>query len=468
MLVVVDSGPGQPYAVVMKDTLVVGLLAGLVICGSVHSADAQADRQERHRVPADYMSFRGAQWLERAERVTEERPEEVLAAMGLQPGDVVADVGCGSGYYARRVARRVRPGGRVYCVDIQPEMLELMQQLADGEDVVGIEPVLSTPTDPQLPDGEIDWIIIADVYHEMSDPVPMLARMRDSLSSRGQIALLEYRVEDGTGDQIKADHTMSVRQVLSEWKAAGFALTRLHDFLPGQHLFLFQLANGNTNSSSRTMLDHDLFDALQRGLVETEAVGAGSDSVTIRIRRTGGDDFVVTSPVATYFRSTGKTRDMIARREGWIVLADDEWHEWRLRAVGRQRLREAPGAGDRLQILSPDTEPRFEELFYRIQVGTYVVADSPVLYPPRTHEIEQAALWIADEDADYGTLETGIQDPRVPPQYAIAFALVFCDLAGIEVKSRRMWADREQVFGVLRDRGLNAWYEVKTMGKLSR
>ena len=185
------------------------------------------------------MSFLGAQWLERAGRVAEEQPAEVLAAMGLEPGDVVADVGCGSGYYARRIARRVQPGGRVYCVDIQPEMLEIMQQRAAAEDVTGIEPILSTATDPRLAAGAIDWIIIADVYHEMSDPEPMLARMRESLAPGGQIALLEYRVEDGTGDHVKADHTMSVRQVLSEWHAAGFELVRLHDFLPGQHLFFF-------------------------------------------------------------------------------------------------------------------------------------------------------------------------------------------------------------------------------------
>lgn len=447
---------------------VLSLSLGVFGFGQVRPADAQTDRRDRHRVPADYMSFRGAQWLERAERVAEEQPDEVLAALNVQPGDVVADVGCGSGYYARRVARRVQPGGQVFCVDIQPEMLEIMQQLADEEDVVGIEPVLSTPTDPRLRAGEVDWIIIADVYHEMSDPVPMLDRMRASLSPRGQIALLEYRVEDGTGDQIKADHTMSVRQVLSEWKAAGFALTRLHDFLPGQHLFVFRAAGGNAAVQRDRMEDHDLLGAIDSGLVETEAVGGGSETVTIRIRRTGADGLVVTSPVGAYFKSDGDTRDMIARRDGWIVLADDEWHEWTLRAVGRHRDRGIPDGGDRLEILPPDAEPRFEELFYQIQVGTYTVANSPTFYPPRTYEIEQAAVWIADADADYSTLERGIQDPRVPPQYAIGFALVFCDLAGIDVTTRRVWEDREQVFGALRDQGLNAWYQVKTTGQLSR
>jgi len=121
----------------------------------------------------------------------------------------------------RRMARRVLPGGTVYCQDIQSEMLEIMKQIADAERVTGITPLLGTPADPKLPAGEIDWILLADVYHEMSAPGPMLARMREALAPGGKVALLEYRAEDGTGDHIRADHTMSVRQVLAEWKEGG-------------------------------------------------------------------------------------------------------------------------------------------------------------------------------------------------------------------------------------------------------
>ena len=101
-----------------------GGVAGAVcffLLGALPASAGQQDRpRDRHRVPAEFMSYLGADWLERAERVDEEQPERVLDAMGLQPGDTVADVGCGSGYYARRMARRVQPGGTVYCEDIQP------------------------------------------------------------------------------------------------------------------------------------------------------------------------------------------------------------------------------------------------------------------------------------------------------------------------------------------------------------
>ena len=249
------------------------LVLGCVAAGWLAApVQAQESRAARHRVPAEFMSYLGADWLERPERVEQEQPERVLDALGLRPGDVVADVGCGSGYYARRIARRVGPGGTVYCQDIQPEMLDLMRRRAADEGVTGIEAVLGTPTDPKLPAGAADWIVIADVYHEMSAPEPMLAGIRRALSPRGRVALLEYRVEDGTGDRIKADHAMSVRQVLLEWRAAGFELVALHDFLPSQHLFIFR-AGGSEAGGGAALADHDLFDALDAGLVEVEARG---------------------------------------------------------------------------------------------------------------------------------------------------------------------------------------------------
>jgi SAM-dependent methyltransferase len=423
---------------------------------------AQTARTERHRMPAEFMSYLGADWLERAERVDEEQPERVLDAMGLEPGDVVADVGCGSGYYARRMARRVQPGGTVYCEDIQPEMLDIMRQRAADEGVSGIEAVRGTPTDPKLPAGAIDWIIIADVYHEMSDPEPMLAGIRRALSPRGRVALLEYRVEDGTGDQIKADHTMSARQVLLEWRAAGFELVALHDFLPSQHLFFFR-AIGSEAGGTAALADHDLFDAIDAGLVEVEARGAGAEAVTLRVRRTGSEPILVTSPVAAYF-DAADGRDMISRRDGWMVLDDDAWREWTLRAVGRQRDLDPPGAGDRLAILPPATAPVIEDLLLEIQAGTYTVSNSPTLYPPRTPVMEQAAVWIADGDADYASMAQHIAGPMLPAQYAAAFALVFVDRTGIDVTGRRVWADREAVFGRLRDQGLRIWYQLKTGG----
>jgi len=155
---------------------------------------------------------------------------------------------------------------------------------------------------------------------------------------------------------------------------------------------------------------------------------------------------------------------MVARRDGWVVLDDDGWQEWTLRAVGRQRDLDPPGAGDRLEVLPPSTAPVIEDLLLEIQAGTYTVSNSPTLYPPRTPVMEQAAVWIADGDADYASMAPHIAGPMLPAQYAAAFALIFVDRAGIDVTRRRVWADREQVFGRLRDQGLRIWYQLKTRG----
>ena len=412
------------------------LLAVWTLAGAT-PARAQNAAAERHRIPADFMSYLGADWLERGERITEEQPERVLDAMGLRPGDVVADVGCGSGYYARRIARRVQPGGTVYCEDIQPEMLDIMRERAAAEGVTGIEAVLGAPDDPRLPEGAVDWIIITDVYHEMSEPEAMLAGIRRALAPGGRVALLEYRAEDGTGDHILADHAMSVRQVLPAGSDAG---------------------------GGAVLADHDLVDAIDSGLVEVEARGAGVEAVTLRIRRTGNDPIVITSPAATYFDAED-ARDMIARRDGWVVLDDDGWREWTLRAVGRQRGLEPPGTGDRLAVRPPSTAPVIEDLLLEIQAGTYTVSNSPLLYPPRTPVMEQAAVWIVDGDADYAEMAPHIAGPMLPAQYAAAFALIFVDRVGVDVTRRRVWADREQVFGRLRDQGLRVWYQLKTRGR---
>jgi len=151
--------------------------------------------------------------------------------------------------------------------------------------------------------------------------------------------------------------------------------------------------------------------------------------------------------------------------EGWVFLAclfDDEWHDWAVRSVGRQPDRRPAGPGDGLRIEAPGSLGVLEDLMYAMQVGTYRVSNSPLLYIPRTHGVEQAAVWIAGADPRYDDVAAALRDERMPAQYAVAFALVYCDLAGIDVRSRRIWADRERVFGPLRDQGLNVWYRLQT------
>lgn len=205
----------------------------------------RADDEERGRTPAPIMSFHGANWLERPSRAEEEQPDKVLAYMDLKPGMIVADIGCGTGYYARKIAKEVAPGGMVYGVDIQPQMLDIMERLSKAENIENVEPVLGDEKDPKLPDGKIDWMILADVYHEFQYPEDMLREMLRDLAPEGKVCLLEYRAEKfRQGAHIKPEHRMSVKQVLKEWNQAGFELIDLQEFLPYQHMFIFHKRPG--------------------------------------------------------------------------------------------------------------------------------------------------------------------------------------------------------------------------------
>jgi ubiquinone/menaquinone biosynthesis C-methylase UbiE len=231
---------------------VVGLVAiGMGFAGYVSTA-APACSQEKvdEKIPrarttymgrriAQTMGHQGAPWLIRPKREQEERPSEALEQLELKPGMVVCDLGCGNGYYALKMAERVAPDGKVLAVDIQPEMLHLLELRAKDAGIENVEPVLGTLVDPKLPAGEVDLVLLVDVYHEFSHPEQMLARIRESLSEDGVIALLEYRMEDRSVP-IKLLHKMSKRQIMKEYTANGFELARQYDKLPWQHLMFFK------------------------------------------------------------------------------------------------------------------------------------------------------------------------------------------------------------------------------------
>ena len=217
------------------------LLALLALPARTEPAAPQAAPITPERKPAPIMTFHGADWLERPERDLEERPDEVIAAMGLKEGDTIADIGCGTGYFARRFARAVGETGKVYGVEIQPEFLEMLKERNAREKITNIVPVLGNEKDPLLPPASCDWIFMADVYHEFQYPTEMLAAFKAALKPGGRVCLIEYRLLGETAQHIKEVHRMSVKQVLSEWQPAGYELIDLLDFLPSQHLFLWRV-----------------------------------------------------------------------------------------------------------------------------------------------------------------------------------------------------------------------------------
>jgi len=191
------------------------------------------------RVIAPVMSYDGAAWLERPEREFEEQPSKAIKALGIRPGQVVADVGAGSGYYTVRLAKQVGPNGRVYAADIQPEMIVHLQRRLEREGIENVELVQATETNPRLPDGRFDLILMVDVYHELSRPQEFLRGLRSSLKPDGRLVLIEFRKESDWVP-IREEHKMSVKEARMELEAEGYRFDRVIDVLPWQHILVFR------------------------------------------------------------------------------------------------------------------------------------------------------------------------------------------------------------------------------------
>lgn len=183
------------------------------------------------------MGHRGAGWLEREGRVTDERTDLLLELLPIRADSVVADIGAGTGYFAFPMAE-IASEGRVIAVDIQPEMLDIIEKRQDERGVSNIERVLSTESDPKLAPNSIDLVLIVDAYHEFSYPYEMGVGIYNGLKPGGVLALVEYRAEDPQVP-IKRLHKMSESQAIAEMKEAGLVWTETIEALPQQHLMLF-------------------------------------------------------------------------------------------------------------------------------------------------------------------------------------------------------------------------------------
>jgi ubiquinone/menaquinone biosynthesis C-methylase UbiE len=187
---------------------------------------------------ARVMGYQGAEWLERPERVEEERPDQVVEQMKLKPTDVVADVGAGTGYFSFRIAPLLKQG-KVFAVDLQPEMLSIIErrkQELKAENVVAVQ---STETDVKLPDGSVDVALMVDVYHEFAYPYEMMRSVVKALKPGGRVVQIEYRGED-PDVPIKRLHKMTVAQARKEMAVVGLVWKETKDFLPQQHFIVYE------------------------------------------------------------------------------------------------------------------------------------------------------------------------------------------------------------------------------------
>ena len=189
---------------------------------------------------AHIMGHQAADWLERPEREKEERTDKLVELLGLKPGMNVADIGCGSGYLSERIAPRILPGGVVYGVDIQQEMLDMLAKKMKAKGIENVKPVMGEEADPKLDWQTCDMMVMIDVYHEFEFPYEMIRRMIFGLKPGGQIVFVEFRGED-PNVPIKLVHKMTEAQVKKEMAVhpeLEWVVTKKE--LPQQHLIFFR------------------------------------------------------------------------------------------------------------------------------------------------------------------------------------------------------------------------------------
>ncbi len=187
---------------------------------------------------AEVMGYAGAAWLDRPTREQEERPDLLIDALNLQPGMTVADIGAGSGYVSRRLASRVAPG-RVWAVDVQPQMVALLESLSRQPGMGNIIPHVSSADNVMLPDASMDLAVLVDVYHELAYPYEIMQSIVRALKPGGRVVLVEYRGEDAKVP-IKPLHKMTVAQVKREMSRWPLIWDHTDERLPLQHVIVFR------------------------------------------------------------------------------------------------------------------------------------------------------------------------------------------------------------------------------------
>ncbi len=192
---------------------------------------------------AHVMSHWGIDWLERPERQFEENSALLLKNLNLKSGMQIADIGAGSGYYTSLIAKRIG-NGKVYAVDVEPQMILFLNERIKEEKLSNVVTVLGSETSVRLPASSLDMMLLVDVYHEFSFPYEMGQSMYNALKPEGRLVLVEFRSEDETVP-IKTIHKMSEAQSVKELKAVGFRLEKNISNLPWQHCMVFVKENTN-------------------------------------------------------------------------------------------------------------------------------------------------------------------------------------------------------------------------------
>jgi ubiquinone/menaquinone biosynthesis C-methylase UbiE len=212
-----------------------GVKAALVLAALMVVATSAASQGQSHGrlFPPSDLGL-----LEAPDRDLWQRPDQVMDAMGIADASVVADIGAGSGWFTIRLARRVGPQGLVYAEDVQTEMINAITRRVQRENLTNVKAVRGENSDPRLPAGSLDAVLVVDAYHEVEDRVTMLANLARALKPQGRIGVVDFKL-DGTGPGPSIDERVSPDVVVKDAAKAGLRLVRQEPFLPYQYFLIF-------------------------------------------------------------------------------------------------------------------------------------------------------------------------------------------------------------------------------------
>lgn len=192
--------------------------------------------------------------LEAPDRDEWQRPHQILDALGIADASVVADVGAGSGWFTVRLARRVGPNGLVYAQDVQQEMLAAISRRVQREGLTNVRTWLGRGSDPRLPAGKLDAVLIVDVVHEIEDRVTLFRNLATALKPLGRIGVVDF-LSGGAGPGPDPSDRVAPDVIEAEAAGAGLVLQRRESFLPFQYFLIFvrsdQTPGGTTGAGRR-------------------------------------------------------------------------------------------------------------------------------------------------------------------------------------------------------------------------
>jgi predicted methyltransferase len=215
-------------------TLAAAVAASVLATASVAS---QTRQQHGRLFPPENLVH-----LEGSDRDVWQRPDQIMDALAIAEGSVVADLGAGSGWFTIRLAVRVGPNGRVYAEDIQPQMIEVIKRRVSRENLTNVEVKLGKPDDPQLPANSLDAALIVDAYHEMEEPVTLLRNVARALKPAGLIGIVGSTMAGG-GPGPPMEERVDPERVVREAGAAGLRLMAQPTFLRYQYMLVFGKAH---------------------------------------------------------------------------------------------------------------------------------------------------------------------------------------------------------------------------------